>query len=286
MNINDQRANIARLLQRELEATHIVVSGPDHPLLIEGPDALIGGEGGLLAVFMPKAKERKRLNLLKVRYILSRLALPPDARHVLVVDRAKDIGAIQRLGRDFAAVLDWRSRHELAKISRDKNFIGDQRKVPPGVAEFVQHRFADTMQATRVLQWMNRSHDRRKELDQNSELRRGRHRPKKMPFKNIAPDIVFTSFGQGALDSTAVRSLAEKTTLAGFDLDDGVPYPTRKDDYGLALIDELREYRGDPDKLLRAAAFAGWGFIPEEQQHRLDAIANRLGERRKSRSIG
>lgn len=286
MNINEQRTNIARLLQRELEASYIVVSGPDHPLLIEGPDALIGGEGGLLAVFMPKAKERKRPDLLEVRYILSRLALPPDARHVLVLGEAQPGDAIERLGRNFATVLDWRSRRELAKISRDRNFIGAQRKLPPEVTAFVHHRFADTLQATRVLQWMNRFHERGKEPDQNPERPRRRRKPEKTPLKNIAPDILFTSFGQGALDGTAVRGLADQTTLAGFALDHGVPYPTHKDDYGLALVDELREYRGDPDKLARAAAFAGWGFIPEEQQHRVDAIAKRLDERRKSRSSG
>jgi hypothetical protein len=286
MNINDQRADIARHLQKELEANYIVVSGPDHPMLIEGPDALVGGEGGLVSVFMPKAKERKRPKLLEVRYILSRLALPPDARHVLVLDEAQDGGTIEWLGRNFATVLGWRSRRDLAKISRDRNFIGSQRKLPPEVAEFVQQRFADTLQATRVLQWLNRSHDRGKDRDENTVRSRRRPKPEKSPLKSIAPDILFTSFGQGALDAVAVRGLADQTTLAGFALDDGVPYPTRKDDYGLALFDEIREYRGDPDKLLRAAAFAGWGLIPEEQHHRIDAIANRLGERRKSRAIG
>jgi hypothetical protein len=286
MDIREQRADIALLLQRELESSYIVVSGPDHPLLIEGPDALVGGEGGLLAVFMPKAKERNRPDLLEVRYILSRLALPPDARHVLILGEAHDDEANNQLSWNFAAVLDWRSRRELAKISRDRYFIGAQRKLPPEVAAFVQHRFADTLQATRVLQRINRSYEREKGREQASKLSRRRRRPQKTPFHHIAPDILFTSFGQGAPDSVAIRGLADRTTLAGFELDNGVPFPTGKDDYGLAVVNELPEFRGDPDKLVRAAAFAGWSLVPEEQQHRIDIIAKRLDERRKSRSIG
>lgn len=286
MNIYEQRRDITRLLQRELESSYIIVSGPDHPLLIEGPDALIGGEGGMLAIFMLKAKERARPDRLEVRFILSRLALPPDTRHVLVLEEAMQVGTVEGLSRNFATVLGWDRRRDLAKIARDKEFVGEQRMLPPEVAAFVQHRYADALQATRVLQWMNRSYEREKFDEQYPEPSRRRRKPEKTPFERLAPGVLFTSFGQGAPDSAAVRSLADQTTLAGFSLDNGVPYPTREDDYGLALIDRLPEYRGDPDKLIRAAAFAGWGFVPEEQQHRVQAIANRLQERRKSRPSG
>lgn len=286
MNIYEQRKDIARLLQKELESSYVVVSGPDHPLLIEGPDALIGGAGGMLAIFMPKAKERARPDRLEVRFILSRLALPPDTRHVLVLQERKHDRTVEELGRNFATVLDWTRRRDLAKIARDKEYVGEQRVLPREVAAFVQHRYADALQATRVLQWMNRSYDREKLDEQHRKPFRHRRKPEQTQFERVAPGVLFTSFGRGAPDSAAVRSLADQTTLAGFSLDNGVPYPTREDDYGLALVDRLPEYRGDPDKLIRAAAFAGWGFIPEEQQHRVQAIANRLQERRKSRPSG
>jgi len=286
MNIYEQRRDIARLLQKELASSYVVVSGPDHPLLIEGPDALIGGAGGMLAIFMPKAKERASPDRLAVRFILSRLALPPDTRHVLVLQEGKHDRTVEELGRNFATVLDWTHRRDLAKIARDKEYVGEQRVLPREVAAFVQHRYADALQATRVLQWMNRSYDREKLDEQHRKPFRHRRKPEQTQFERVAPGVLFTSFGRGAPDSAAVRSLADQTTLAGFSLDNGVPYPTREDDYGLALVDRLPEYRGDPDKLIRAAAFAGWGFIPEEQQHRVQAIAYRLQERRKSRPSG
>ncbi|TSD84154.1 hypothetical protein FFK22_034105 [Mycobacterium sp. KBS0706] len=281
MNIYEQRSEITRLFHRELETSYIVVSGPDHPLLIEGPDVLVGGEGGMLAIFMPKAKERARPDQLEVRFILSRLALPPDVRHVMILNEAPYSRAIELLGRNFAIVLRWDSRRDLAKIARDKQFVGKQRLLPPEVTGFARHRFADALQVTRVLQWINRSYERERVHDDSRQ-----RRPGKTPFKHVGPGLLFTSFGWGAPNGTAIRSLTDRTTLAGFALDNGVPYPTREDDYGLAVVNQLPEHRGDPDKLIRAAAFAGWSFIPEEQQHRVDAVANRLQERRNSRPVG
>jgi hypothetical protein len=282
MNVYEQRLNISRLLSRELESSYIIVSGPDHPLLIEGPDALVGGIGGLLAVFLVKSKERVRPELLKVRYILSRLALPPNARLVLVLSEAKDEGIAQRLGSSFATILTWQSRHELAKISRDTHFVGFQRKLPPEVTEFVRHRYEDALYATRLMQRANRSIEMEKVRERVFKQFPRTGRPNKTDFQHVAPDMLLTKFGQGAPDSISIRSLADQTTLAGFDIGEGVPYPTHKDDYGLAIVDELPEYRGDPDKLVRAAAFAGWGFIPDEQEHRTKIIAQRLNDRRKA----
>lgn len=213
MNIYEQRRHIARLLQRELESGYIAVTGPDHPLLIEGPDALIGGEAGMLAIFMPKAKEWVRPDRLKVRFILSRLALPPETRHVLVLEEELRNHSIERLGRNFAAVLNWRSRRELAEIARDKEFMGEQRMVPREVAAFVRHRYADALQATRVLQRMNRPYDRNTVRGPYGEPSRRRGRPRRTPFEHVAPGVVFTTFGRGAPDSTAVRNLADQTTV-------------------------------------------------------------------------
>lgn len=276
---------MGRLLQRELDSSYIVVPGPCHPLLIEGPDALVGGKGGMLAIFVPKAKERRRPDLLEVRFILSRLALPPSARHVLVLADARDDRITGKLSKNFVTTLNWNSRRDLARIAQDRDFVGEQRELPPEISAFVQNRFADTLQATRVLQRINRPYEREKTRDRTRKAQR-QHWPDQKSLEHIAPDILFASFGRGAPDSSAIRSLADQTTLAGFNLDNGVPYPTRVDDYGLALVDDLPEYRGDPDKLVRAAAFAGWGFIPEEQQHQVDAVAKRLNECRKSRSFG
>jgi hypothetical protein len=53
------RRMVARELGDEIPSSYLIVTAPDHPLLVEGPDLLIGGEGNLVAVFMPNASDRK-----------------------------------------------------------------------------------------------------------------------------------------------------------------------------------------------------------------------------------
>jgi hypothetical protein len=82
--ISLRRRTIERELRDELPSSYVIVAAPDHPLLIEGPDVLVGGEGNLVAVFTPKASERHSRERLSVRFVLSRLALPPQTRYVLL----------------------------------------------------------------------------------------------------------------------------------------------------------------------------------------------------------
>jgi hypothetical protein len=58
-----------------------------------------------------------------------------------------------------------------------------------------------------------------------------------------------------------------------------VPYRTNAESYGLALVEELPEYRSDPDKIVRAAAFAGWAFADEHQGNRVQSITRLLSKR-------
>jgi len=71
----DRRRAIAKTVGEEIPTSYVIATAPDHPLLIEGPDILIGGEGNLVAVFTPKASERADDDRLLARFILCRLAL-------------------------------------------------------------------------------------------------------------------------------------------------------------------------------------------------------------------
>jgi hypothetical protein len=111
---------------------------------------LIGGEGNLLAVFLPKSSERNSRERLPVRFILSRLALPPQTRYVLLFEESLADAVSQRVAQNFAAVLPWDRRRELAKIIKDKDFTR-QRNLPAEVAQFARQRFSDVYQVTRAL---------------------------------------------------------------------------------------------------------------------------------------
>lgn len=280
MSVREQRQEVARLLIRELSSGDVVVSAPDHPLLIEGPDVVVGGEGGLLAIYIPKAKERRRPSHLKVRFILSRLALPPDSRHVLILRSPTEDSIGSQFAGDFATILQWNRRRDLADLARDRVFTGAQRELPAEVSSFARQRFADVFQMTRVFQDLRRRTEGTPTQDRLPEGQGRRRRASTGPVDRIAPDILFARFGRGAPATPSLYNLAQQTTSSAFALDSSVPYPTGRDDYGLALIDELPEYRGDPEKLMRAAAFAGWALVPEEQRQSLDAIVGRLARRR------
>jgi hypothetical protein len=75
---------LAREVRRQVSNRFTLVAYPDHPYLLEPPELLIGGEGLLTAVFVPKADEMRRPALLQSRLIASRLALPIETRCVLL----------------------------------------------------------------------------------------------------------------------------------------------------------------------------------------------------------
>ena len=102
-------------------------------------------------------------------------------------------------------------------------------------------------------------------------------------LSEAAPGVTSTWFSHGAVKTPAVYDLVRRTTLSGFELDNGVPYPTNLETYGLAVVERLPEYRGDPDKLVRAAAFAGWAFVDEHREGQVQNIAKLLSKRREKR---
>src|ERR1700761_7904383 len=111
-NIYHRRRTLSQLLHRELSDKFLVVPNPDHPLLLRGPDILVVGDRASTAIFMPLAIERHSEELLRSRLILSRLALPPYVRCILLLEPS-DNHIAQSLSNDFAYIIDWSSRIEL-----------------------------------------------------------------------------------------------------------------------------------------------------------------------------
>jgi hypothetical protein len=104
-SVYQQRRRLESTLRRELPDDYVIVSGPDHPLLLRAADLLVGGKGSLTAVFVPTAREKTDPDLLRARLTLNRLALARDARPVLIADpEAGDLaGAMEA---DFTQVVD------------------------------------------------------------------------------------------------------------------------------------------------------------------------------------
>lgn len=282
-NVRERQSLIAKSVSEEIPSTYLVAPAPDHPLLIEGPDLLIGGEGNLVAVFIAKSAERRSPLRLSVRFVLSRFALPPHARHVFVSENVEDHAVAQRFSSDFAAVLEWGEKTNLAKIAQDRDFFGPQREIPFEISKGVQQRFADIYQITRVLR---QSKERQRDGESPKiQAMVSSHTAKRTSSEQFTSGVIYTRFETSVVDRRTVNELARELTVDDFALDGGVPYPTRTPTYALAMMESFPRFRGDPEKLLRAAAFAGWAFADDEQEQNLDRIAMLLKERRRRNTL-
>jgi hypothetical protein len=247
---------------------------------------------------MPKASERKMPSGLAVRFILSRLALPPRTAYVLLSPDHQDDSTNQYGPPNFGAVLPWHRRRELANIVKDKNFAASRRALPVEIIEFVRQRFSDIYQVTYALKRRTLRHltpeDYRITGRQQPTIRREMERVAILPptpwsigvlyeFPEVVPGVKSAQFYDQPVTSADIQDLVRHSTLSAFSVDDGVPYP-KEDACGLAVVNQLPEYRGDPNKLVRAAAFAGWAFIERSHEGQQEKIARLLSSRRETRA--
>lgn len=279
MNLNRRREEIRLILKNKLPE-FVIATGPDHPLLMRGADFFIGGRGLLTAVFSPSAEEVRRPQLLGNRLILSRLAMPPHTRNVLLLSDELTGKMGHAYANDFAVVLDWKERNGVAQIARDRDFIGSQRDIPEEITSGAKKQFSDIIQVTRLM-------DR---LDHRRSL--GKVRPDrdekatttaKFSIKHEVQATALAEFSVGGINSSAVNRLINAQTHSSYVLDSSIPYPRPELYYGLAVVDELPKYRNDPEKLIRAAAFGGWAIISRRQEAAVPNLINQLSNRRETR---
>lgn len=268
------------MLRERLPNNFVVATGADHPLLLKAADWIVGGEAKLAAIYAVKSEEARAPSLLRNRLILSRLALPPHTVHILLVDSgSRSLG--QSFSRDFALVLDWTSRDDLLKIVQDTEFVGAQKALPHEVVWGIQRQFSDVMQVTRVMK--NLRERRRKDIPLTSHQDKQPRRAHRTRSTYEAGHTATARFSNGRISAPTITNLVNEQIGISYRLDNSVPYPTQSLYYGLAIVDELPEYAGDPDKLLRAAAFGGWAMISGEQEDHVSELEARLAERRKKR---
>ncbi|MGZ9133394.1 MAG: hypothetical protein ACXW35_12650 [Nitrospira sp.] len=159
----------------------------------------------------------------------------------------------------------------------------------------VRQRFSDIYEVTYALKgWTLRHRDpedykiaRRREITTRREMERVPPAPWSIDvpyeFPEVVPGVKSAQFYDQPVTSADIQDLVRHSTLSAFSVDDGVPYPT-EDACGLAVVQQLPEYRSDPNKFVRAAAFAGWAFIEQSHEGQLEKIARLLSRRRENRA--
>lgn len=286
MGVYEKRRDLLSLFRSMLGNDCDVVMAPDHPWLIDGPDALTASPSGMTAIYLPKANELRNSELLTARFTLSKLALPQTAKHILVLNDLMKDRLGDNLVNNFAFCLHWDERRDLIQLVTEGGTSPRQRKVPNEILRFVQDRFADALQVTRVYRKGSSQEIRGAEQPVRPDGSAQRTVASAFEIESLSPKFLRAKFETGAPSIRSVNRLVARSTSDRFVLDTGIPYPTEQAEYGFAVIDLFPEYRGDPNKLIRAAAFAGWTFVPEERSGDVNAVMKTLlirGEKRQYR---
>lgn len=279
-----RRASLTRLLRQELSSKFLVVPTPDHPLLIRGPDVIVSAVRSIFAIFTPSARERHSHLLLKSRLILCRLALPPHARCVLVIE-AGDEFLGQLFTNDFAEIIKWSARSRIIPIIENSNFVGRHRDIPTDIAKETQVRFGNAMSVMRTVAGLSHrpfsaafGDEGYIEAFENrpvSGIRLPSRRPTISRDTVDLEGVAFSEMSDIGADTTTVRNLVDDQAAHVYSLDNGIPYTT-EEATGMAVINDWPIGYRDPNKLIHAAAFAGWAFVLDKNRNELRRFARRL----------
>jgi len=289
MNVYHRRRGLAKSVADALSG-FVVVANPDHPLLMRSADVLIGGSSLMTAAFLPTSEERSDPKKLSARLILNRLALPNHTRCVLVIEEA-DRSLANRFGNDFAAIVPWTRRGDVAKVAKDSVSPAVHRDVPfESVAE-AQRDFSNGMRIMRVVARVARRPftsaygepsasfgPTRSERVSAKSGGRPTDPPSKSQFRSGDAVIPVTDFSGQVPDSLAVAKLISDQVSVRYGLDTGIPI--RRDGLtGLAIVEDWPTRNHEREKLIHAAAFAGWAFVLDSQRQQLPKLARRVTER-------
>jgi hypothetical protein len=270
-NVLKLRRTIDGHLKRSLPSEFIVVNTPDHPFLLRSVDVLVGGKAGLTAIMAPTLAEKSSPRSFRSRFLLNKVALPPNTRFVLVATLGSE--AIQaEMSREFALVLPEEGRRlfeELAAVSANPSRL-DNTKIPERLLAASRARFAETFRLARAVRRRSRRHD------EGLTTRELRAVPQFMTWE---PRGIETQFFDTKPSPAAINKLAMKGASRWFMADNGVfPVDVPAD---AAFAETIPTAPGDPDKYVRAAAFAGWMLAPEAAYEYSDEISEALLRRTK-----
>ncbi|HVJ78104.1 MAG TPA: hypothetical protein VM620_09735 [Hyphomicrobium sp.] len=256
-SIHKRRREIADYICRTLDGEHVVVTTPDHPLVMRPVDVLVGGKSGITAVVIPTADELKRSKLLHTRLTLNRLALPPESKFILIdaqpdlFDRSAEKPTVlasddPELNRQIVSIISHPKPFNMhAGIERDR--------------ELAVRRFADTYRVARVAQRFRRPHD--------IPYVRSSGRP----ARDILPGGIDGAFFDFKPETRDVVNLYIDGVERWFTPDGDEPTGNPA---GLALAPDYPRVPGDPDKIIRASAFAGWVFAPLYSSRSRDVVGD------------
>lgn len=240
-----RRAELASSIQRLLGGDFGVVASPDHPLVLRSVDVLVGGPNGLTAIMMSTAEEIRRPRLFEARMTLNRMALAPGT---VFIHLTTDKESPKTADLPFTASLPLAQRETTAALV---NLVRAQRTRDASthmakLQRLAQPRFANAYRLARMLK------HRAKEAQAEDQ-----RVTNQMPKMDRLPSGIDGAYFAGAPSPAVLSAFTITECDRWFRPDNGELYLTNEP-AGVVFADSLPEFPGDPNKALRAAAFAGW----------------------------
>lgn len=258
----------------EIVPRNQIVFRPDHPLLLRGPDALIGGPENICAVFEPHSIEFQNPAHLITRLMSARLALPRFARTVLILGRDEEM-RFSGLESEFGLTTN-RSDRSLRRFLSSPTDFGNSRPMEFGVQASAGKSFDRSMAIVNFAYRLERvttdtiekapAFKVERVLSRKSSTGQFHYRPR----NRVSVDGVEASLLSARNRPNLARQLS--ATISGhlldtYALDSGVPYPKRIMHTHMAVAvggADLVTVRG---KEVQAAAFLGIALLPTDKSN-------------------
>lgn len=252
------------------------VARPDFPHLLEGPDVLVGGQGRLLGVFTPHAREIRNPNDLLVRLAISRLGLPRHLAAVLLVDHARphfDRLLVDTVTRNFDRVVSLRSKAESTNLMRDPLAIKANRELSVDAKERESRRYAQRVSLALKLypfadaprRFSSRVSEAYEPLRLHSWVSNRESAPHttKKSAAFVKPDVLlgFAALRNERQQHARLMRMTHLSIRNDWTLDMGIPFPSPKSSHNVLMVDSMPVIGADHFKAIRAAAIAGWVLV-------------------------
>lgn len=275
-------------LRRELDRAFQVVARPDHPMLLSGPDLLIGGDGKLTAVLFIGKSESD--NGLLARITATRLAMPSNTKLLAFTPDDKNPSApvINNVDELAGSRSVWQV---IARYSTSDAYAKANRK---DLSE-MKRRHVEKYSFALLLSTLRRRH----ELPAVSaeaviaELSIAESKnvfaPTQSPILRLrrpATEVMGThvaSLTSSRRPLQQLRTICDAGLNDGYILDTGVPYQRPDSHLSVLLVENWPTIRHDPDKPVRSAAFGCWIMARSSGAHDIYRLVERSRDPKYSR---
>lgn len=251
------QAIVARL-QRELGGAFHVVHRPDHPMLLSGPDVLIGGEGKLTAILSIGAREPT--SGLLARITAARLALPSTTRILAAV--SEDATLSEGLLRNFDEVVSAGLLPTIALryATSDARPSGDVSSLRES-----KRRHSEKFSFALLVATLRHKHELGKVspasvIRELAQMRAGAT-SSELGARRVATQVrgsYVASLSTSGRPIQQLRKLCDFGLNFSYQLDTGVPYENPDASLNVLLVEDWPTARHDPEKPVRSAAFGCW----------------------------